>query len=207
MFSGKRVASGFTGLLILVALPSCTADGSPSESSSPAPATSVNSASATPTIGRDGRTILPSAESQACALLSEAAVRDILGEVASSLGAPQSGSERAADGTTTDFCLYPFDEAGTTTNGLVIEILTYPSARQAADADPFALLPNAEDLGGLKHPAKFGINRFNESTEFVVASLQESRLFRLVAATPPSKAWGATTGKDTMKRLATAAGL
>lgn len=94
-----------------------------------------------------------------------------------------------------------------TTNGLVIEIVTYPSPQAAIDANPFALLMNAEDFPGLAHPAKFGVNKLSDSTEFVVASLQGSRLFKLVAATPTSKSWETATGKANMKKLATAAGL
>ncbi|WGZ78425.1 MULTISPECIES: hypothetical protein [unclassified Arthrobacter] len=66
---------------------------------------------------------------------------------------------------------------------------------------------NAEDLAGLQHPTKFGVNKLSQSTEFVVASLQDARLLRLVAATPPSKSWEAATGKAKMKQLAMAAGL
>lgn len=66
---------------------------------------------------------------------------------------------------------------------------------------------NAEDLPGLAHPAKFGVNKLSDSTEFVVASLQDSRLFKLVAATPSSKSWETATGRANMKKLATAAGL
>ncbi len=88
-----------------------------------------------------------------------------------------------------------------------MEVRNYPTPQAAVGSDPFALLMNAEDLPGLRQPAKYAVNSLSESTEFVVASLEGSRVVRLVAALPPAKAWDRAAGREHMKKLATAAGL
>lgn len=209
MFSCKRVLAVGMAVLVLGAVPACTSDNP-----SPRPVHSASTGDVSPasdptttTTARDGRTVLPTSESQACSLLSEAAIRDALGEVSATLKPPQRSAERLPDGTTEDFCLYPFDEGGATTNALLVEVRTYASPQVAVESDPFALLMNAVDLPGLRKPAKFAVNTLSESTEFVVASLDGARVVRLVAAVPPATAWDRAAGQDHMTRLATAAGL
>lgn len=209
MSSSKRLIGGFAAALILGAATGCTSDGpapAPAQTSS-TPAASATNGPTAPVTARDGRTVLPTSESDACSLLSEAAIRESLGAVAQNLQAPQPSAGRLPEGTTEDFCLYPFESGGATTNAVLVEVRNYPTPQAAKDSDPFALLMNPEDLPGLREPAKYAVNSLKESTEFVVASMEGSRVVRLVAALPPAKAWDRASGKEHMKKLATAAGL
>lgn len=210
MSSHNRVAvAACVSALLFSSATACTPGGPspvPVPISSKAEVSPVSGPTAT-TTARDGRTVLPTSDSKACSLLSEESIRDALGEVGATLGQPQPNSTRLPDGTIQDFCIYPFDKGGATTNALVVEVRNYPSPQAAVDSDPFALIKDAESLPGLRLPAKYAVNTLNDSTEFVVVSVEGARVVRLLAALPPATAWDRETGREHLRKLAATAGL
>lgn len=211
MSSAKSTIAVFA---LLFALTGCsggssTTQGASSQggSTSSTPVPSPTATSSAPVVGHDGRTLLPSGEATACSLVSEATVKKALGNVAANLQPAQPSLVRAPDGTTTDSCLHAFDQSGTTTNGLVVEVVTYPASAAAEASRPYALLMDPEDVKGTAHPAKYAMNALSSSKEFVLVSVNGARITRLIAAMPTAGAWDRNAGRDALVQLAKDAGL
>lgn len=176
---------------------------------SPTPAASQSPSAPRPSLetGRDGRTVLPTEASTACGLIDEPAIRSSLGAVAGSLQPAQPDAERTPDGVIYDSCIHAFDPGGATTNALTVQIITYPTEQEVAKADPYRLLPDAEDVPGLQHPAKYSMLELSGSTEFLVVSVDGARVVKLITALPQATAWDKAEGKASMLKLAQAAKL
>lgn len=210
MFSGRRRSLGLASALALVAAlgAGCTPgpQGGTSGPTGGATASATPSAPVTET-ARDGRTVLPTGESVACEVLADDAIKSALGPVAASLQPAQPDAERTPEGVLYDSCIHAFDPDGATTNALTVQIITYPSEQEASRADPYSLMPAAEDVAGLNHPAKYSMIPLSGSTEFVLVSVDGPRVVKLIAALPQTGAWDVAEGRESMTRLAQASGL
>jgi hypothetical protein len=203
MYSGRlprstawAAVSGVT-LVAFLGLAGCTGETS-SRPDSPA-----MSSAQTPSVAHDGRTILASPGTTSCQVISPDLIRQHLGTRAADLQAEQSSGVQDSEGVKKESCIYPFDERGLTTNAVVVEVTTYPTAAALAAADPFQLMTAPEDVGGLGDQAKLAVNSLSETNEFVLTVVNGIRVTRLLIAVPASAAnWDKSTGRDLLKSLA-----
>lgn len=203
MYSGNplrrpvRAAVAGAVLVPFLALTACTGGTSNGPDASP-----LSSAPA-PSVAHDGRTILPSPGATACQVIGPDAIRQRLGTHAAGLQAEQSSGIQDAEGVTKESCIYPLDEGGLTTNAVIVEVATYPSAAALEGADPFALMTAPEVVSGLGDRAQFGMNTLSGTNEFVLAVVSGLRVTRLLVAVPASATdLSKSSGRDVLKSLA-----
>jgi hypothetical protein len=203
MYSGNqlrrsvRAAVGCVVLVPFLGLTACTGEISSH------PNTSALSSAPTPSVAHDGRTILATPGITACQVIGPDAIRQHLGTRAAGLQAEQSSGVQDAEGVKKESCIYPLDERGLTTNAVIVEATTYPSATALAGADPFELMTAPEDVSGLGDRAKFGMNSLSGTNEFVLTVVSGIRVTRLLIAVPSSAVgWDKSSGKDIVLSLA-----
>lgn len=205
----RRVAMSVAAFLLSgAALAACTGSGSPTPGGSPGPSVSGADASSTPAaspgptgtsqIGKDGRTVEPGKSAGSCTVLSESALRTVLGSWAGSLQAGQGEVSTDRDGTSIDACVYPLVAGGGTDNSLIVERRKFASSQALQSSGPFTMLMKPEPLSGLQGDARYGVNSLSGSTEYVVVSVSGTTVSRLLLSTP---ATGPGPGADEAKKM------
>lgn len=205
----RRAALSVAAFLLSgAALAACTGSGSPTPGSSSGPSVSGADASTTPAaspsptgtsqIGKDGRTVEPGKSAGSCTVLSESALRTVLGSWAGSLQTGQGEVSTDREGTSIDACVYPLAAGSGTDNSLIVERRTFASAQALQGSGPFTMLMNPEPLSGLRGDARYGVNSLSGSTEYVVVSVSGTSLSRLLLSTPAS---GPGPGPDEAKKM------
>ena len=157
--------------------------------------------------GKDGRTLQPGSAARSCEVFSPVDVGVALGRWAANLQESQGEVSIDRDGTMVDTCVYPLEKLGGVDHSLIVERKDFPSAERLRAADPFGMLMTQEPVDGLKGDARFGVNTLSASTEYVVVSVSELRISRLLLATPSSgQKIEATEAKKVLIGLAVQAG-
>lgn len=136
--------------------------------------------------GKDGRTLQPGSAARSCEAFSPAELGVALGERAANLQEGQGEVSIDREGTTVDTCVYPLEKLGGVDHSLIVERKDFPSAEQLRASDPFGMLMTQEPVDGLKGDARFGVNTLSGSTEYVVVSVSELRISRLLLSEPSS---------------------
>lgn len=207
MYSGNQprptawAAVSGVALVALFGLAACS--GEPSGGPASSATSSTSAPSPTPSIARDGRTILASPGSTACEAVGPDTIRQHLGPRAAGLQAEQRSGVQDAAGVKKESCIYPLDEKGLTTNAVIVEVTTYPDAAALAGADPFQLMTAPEDLSGFGDQAKLATNSLSGTNEFVLTVVKGLRVTRILIAVPQSAAdWDTSSGRNIVKALA-----
>lgn len=197
--SAIRAGVACASLAIALTLAGCTGNGAATESAQGGRAT----ATPTPSIAHDGRTVLPAPSATACKVLSPEAIRKALGPLASDLQGAQPSAVQDTAGVKKDSCIYPLDASGLTTNALITEVTTYPSRESLAADDPFKLMTAPEDVPGLGERAMFAVNRLSGTSEYVLTVVAGVRATRVLVALPSSSSqWDKAKGREVLESLA-----
>ena len=184
-------------LAALICLTSCTDPTQIPQTPSPSASTKP------PDVARDGRTVVPSSKVTACEVIGPPEIGEALGARASTLQPGQPSGVQDSAGVTKESCIYPLDQSGNTTNAVVAEVSTYPSAELLAGSYQFELMMDPEDVTGLGDRAKFAMNSLSGTNEYVLAVVSGNKVFRFLIAVPASAPdWDRTSGKAAVESLA-----
>ncbi|WP_326967594.1 hypothetical protein [Arthrobacter sp. CG_A4] len=90
----------------------------------------------------------------------------------------------------------------------MFEIITYPDEASRANADPWESMMSPAVVTGLPGEARFAINRLSQSTEYVLAVAEGTRVRKILVSQPSEvSTWDAPEGLSVLRKLAETAKL